>query len=136
MKHCWVLVVTRGLRLWLPPEVYLTRDLALKEVDRWQTTFRVPSDPPPLTNSSRYLRLLRTWFPEPWRACPVWVGIYWSERSYPRMRFESMAADEREAEAWLRRRTPTAARIVQLGQVEFRTAGRADGRWSVSSEAG
>lgn len=58
-------------------------------------------------------------FPEPWRACPVWLGMSWSERSYPRMKFELMAADESEAAVWLRKRTPKAARIEGPGQVEF-----------------
>ncbi len=58
-------------------------------------------------------------FPEPWRACPVWLGMSWTELSYPRMKIELMAADESEAAAWLRKRTPKAARINEPGQVEF-----------------
>jgi hypothetical protein len=57
------------------------------------------------------MHLIQTLFPAPWRACPVWVGVYWTERIYPRMRIELMTADETEATAWLLKRTPKAARI-------------------------
>lgn len=119
MNPCWLIIVTRGLNVWLPPEVYLGRDLAVREVARWRATFRVPKALGELSSRARAIHLLPSVFPEPWRACPVWFGMSWSERSYPRMRFELMAADESEATAWLRKRTPKAERIDQPGQVEF-----------------
>jgi hypothetical protein len=47
----------------------------------------------------------------------------WSERSYPGLKFELMAADEAEASAWLSKRTPKVARIDHPGQVEFQRRG-------------
>lgn len=58
-------------------------------------------------------------FPEPWRACPVRVGVAWSVRSYPRLKIELMAADEQEAADWLRRRTPKGMEVERRDQVEF-----------------
>lgn len=113
----------RGLRLWLPPEVYLNRDLAVREAARWQNTFRIPAESRALSPNGRVLHLVQTSFPEPWRACPVWVGVSWNERSYPRLKIDLMAADESEATAWLRRRTPKASRIDGPGQVEFARRG-------------
>ena len=119
MGPCWVLVVTRGLRVWLPPELYLNRALAIRESTRWRSTFRLPNEPPKFSPNGRWLHLTETLFPEPWRACPVWVGVTWGERRYPHLRIELMAADEAEAAAWLRRRTPKAMRVDHPGQVEF-----------------
>ena len=123
MSPCWVLIVARGLRVWLPPEVYLNRDLAASELARWRSTFRIPFEPRRLSPIVRSLHLIPTVFPEPWRACPVWLGIWWSERTYPRMKFELMAADETEAGAWLRKRIPKSLRNDKSGQVEFERRG-------------
>lgn len=119
MNPCWVLIVTQGLRVWLPPEVYLQRDTALREAQRWRATFDIPVEPPEFSPRSRALQLFETLFPEPWRACPVWVGVSWSVRTYPRLRIELMAADEHEAADWLRRRVPKAKYADRPGQVEF-----------------
>ena len=106
MNPCWVLMVTRGLKVWLPPEVYLQRSLAEREVERWREWLRLPTVQPRFSDRARYLYLVTTEFPDSWRACPVWVGISWSTKTYPRFRSELMAADEREAAVWLRRRAP------------------------------
>ena len=119
MNACWLIVVTRGLSVWLPPEVYLNRDLALRESTRWRATFRVPHEPRGFSPGVRALHMKQTLFPDSWRACPIWVGIAWSERSYPRMKVDLMAADESEALAWLVRRVPAVARTDQPEQVIF-----------------
>jgi hypothetical protein len=109
--------------VWLPPEVYLDLDLAIRESARWRSSLRIPLQPPELSPGAKSLHLIQTEFPEPWRACPVWVGVSWSERSYPRMRIEPMAADESEAAAWLRKRTPKGMATDKPGQLEFQRRG-------------
>ena len=123
MNRCWVLLVTRGLRVWLPPEVYLSQDLAIRESVRWRATFRMPSEPRRLSLNTRTVHLTETRFPESWRACPVWVGTSWSERTYPRMRIELMAADENEAAGWVRRRTPKGASVCAGCNAQFARRG-------------
>lgn len=123
MNRCWVLIVTRGLRLWLPPEVYLQRDLALREGERWRATFRIPARQMRYTDTARVLTLIETLFPESWRACPLWVGIAWNVRSYPTLKAELMAADEDEAAEWLRQRAPKRIHIKGPGNVEFERRG-------------
>lgn len=118
MNSCWVLVVTRGLSVWLPPEVYLQHSLAERESKRWRTTLRLPTVQPRWSQRARYLHLVTTEFPDSWRACPVWFGMSWSLRTYPRFRSELMAADEEEAALWLRRRTPKGQSLPGM-QVEF-----------------
>ncbi len=119
MKPCWVLIVTRGLKVWLPPELYLQRELAARESERWRSILRLPATPPEFSVRARCLHLIETMFPEPWRACPVRVGFTWSVRSYPLSKIELMAADEQEAIDWLRRRTPRAIEVEHRDQVEF-----------------
>lgn len=119
MKPCWVLIVTRGLKVWLPPEIYLQGELATRESMRWRATLRLPATPVEFSPRVRCLHLITTMFPEPWRACPVRVGVTWSVRSYPRLRIELMAADEQEASDWLRRRTPKGMEVEARDQVEF-----------------
>jgi len=119
MRPCWLLIVTRGLRVWLPPDVYLTHDLAARESARWRTTFRLPASPREFSPLVRCLHMTQTLFPEPWRACPVWVGVTWSVRSYPSLKIELMAADEEEAADWLRRQIPKRMKVDRPGHVEF-----------------
>lgn len=124
MNRCWVLVVTRGLRVWLPPEVYVhDRETAIREARRWSAMLRIPLEPSDYSPRSKSLRLIQMVFPDPWRACPVWVGITWSVRSYPRMKAELMAADDEEAAAWLRRRVPRSIAVDRPDQVEFERRG-------------
>ena len=114
MKRCWILIVTRGLKVWLPPEVYLQHDLAVREAERWRVTLRLPAvNPSGFSPNARCLHLLPSMFPEPWRACPVWVGVTWTERSYPRPRIALMPVDEQEAASWLRRRIPRSIEVTE-----------------------
>lgn len=122
MKPCWVLVIAKGLGVWLPPEVYLQRELALMEAHRWRTAIRIP-EPGPYSRSRLSLHEIRTQFPEPWRACPVRVGVTWNVRTYPKMRIELMAADEEEGQAWLRRRVPRSVSLRGVEQVQFERRG-------------
>jgi len=112
------------LRVWLPPEVYLhARDLALREADRWRATFRIPARPPEYSPTARAVHLVQSVFPDPWRACPIWVGTTWSVRAYPRLKIELMAADEQEATEWLRRRLPKHVSVHLPTQIEFERRG-------------
>lgn len=123
MNPCWVLIVTRGLRVWLPPEVYLQHPLAIREAERWRSIFAIRTEPPPYSPRARCTHLVRTELPDPWRACPVWVGVTWSLRSYPRLKLNLMAADDQGAVEWLRPRTPRESRLERPGQLEFERRG-------------
>ena len=81
LNPCWVLIVTRGLRVWLPPEVYLNRDLAIRESARWSAVLGLQSNPTKFSSRVRCPHLVETEFPDSWRACPVWVGVSWNERT-------------------------------------------------------
>jgi hypothetical protein len=123
VNPCWVLIVTRGLRVWLPPELYLQEELATRESARWRSILRLPAAPPEFSATGRCILLLEMTFPEPWRACPVRLGLTWSVRSYPLPKIELMAADEQEAIDWLRRHTPRGIKVGHRDQVEFTRRG-------------
>ncbi len=112
VRRCWLLIITKDLRVWLPPELYLVPRLALREARRWTETLgrrRAPEDPfaasPTRLRAGLLLHAIETDFMEPWRVCPLWVGVRWSERSYPSLKVEVMAADTDEALAWIRTRS-------------------------------
>ena len=75
----------------------------------------------------RALHLIESTFPEQWRACPVWVGMTLSERTFPRPKLELMAADEVEAAEWLRSRVPRKLKVDRPGHVEFQRRGALTG---------
>jgi hypothetical protein len=123
MKACRVVLISRGLRIWIPPEVYLVGDLAEREASRWREALRLPRQPGTFSQNARALHLVESLFPEQWRACPVWVGVTWSSRSFPRLKIELMAADEDEATEWLRGRVPKKVELERPGHVEFELRG-------------
>ena len=123
VRPCRVLLISRGLRIWIPPEVYLVQDLAEREVKRWREALRLTRQPGTFSQNARALHLVESLFPESWRACPVWVGVTWSIRSFPGLKIELMAADEDEATEWLRGRASKKLKVNRPGHVEFERRG-------------
>ena len=119
MKPCWIILITQGLRVWMPPELYLVRDLADVESARWRSTLRIPSRPSRYTPRARLLHLEESLFPEPWRACPVWVGVTWSSRSFPKLQVELRAADDDDATDWLGNHVPNNVTVAKPEQLQF-----------------
>jgi hypothetical protein len=123
LNKCWILLVARGLEMWLPPEIYLSKSFAETESERWRAILHIAASPPPLTARSKSLHLVLGAFPDPWRACPMWIGLTWSETSYPEMKTQLLAADSGEAAAWLNRRTPKSVQAKEPGQHVFERRG-------------
>jgi hypothetical protein len=107
MRPCWLLLITRKLQVWMPPEVYLEPGMAGRETRRWIRTLssrrRIPAT---MDNNSvslgrgAALHVRQLGFPEPWRACPLWVGVHWSDKEGQRPDIELLAMDSQEAELW------------------------------------
>ena len=110
MRQCWLLVVTKELRVWMPPEVYLERAMALREARRWVSVLsrrrRSPADvgarSPLSLPGHAALHVVETQFMEPWRACRLWVGMRCSSKEGTTIQFELLALDSDEAAAWVR----------------------------------
>jgi hypothetical protein len=135
MKACRVVLISRGLRIWIPPEVYLVGDLAEREASRWREALRLPRQPGTFSQNARALHLVESMFPEQWRACPVWVGVTWSSRSFPRLKIELMAADEDEATEWPSRPNSEEGQARTTRSCRVRTSRRADERRYLPDQA-
>lgn len=114
MERAWLVIITKELRPENPPELYVSSVVLRREVARWRSMLGPSAaeigepDPLPLPSlvqlGDRLLHVVEVVFPDPWRACPIWVGVRWSRATYPRMRVRVVVADEGEAAEWFRRR--------------------------------
>jgi hypothetical protein len=107
----------------VPPEIYLVKHHAFAEADRWAEIHSVKRNVSEYAPRARAIAVVEADFSEPWRACPVWIGVTWSERTFPHPRIEPMAADDGEALAWLRKRVPKRVAVERTGHCEFERRG-------------
>lgn len=109
VRDCWVVIVTKGLRVWLPPEVYLQTKVAAREITRWVGVLSKgrtlpagePIESPVRAGRDVLLHVVPTGFLEPWHACPVWVGVHWSRSTYPKLDTKLFVASSEEAHEWV-----------------------------------
>ena len=100
----WVLLVTDGLTVELPPELYRNRDSAEREGDRWahllsmRTGDRIER---PFEGrweiGDHWIRLVNSYLPE--EGADVWVGTYWGRDGSPEPEAALFAAAA-DARAW------------------------------------
>jgi hypothetical protein len=112
MRRCWLLVITKGVRVWMPPEVYLESALALREVRRWISVLsRTRSSPTAALEGlirlprNAALHLAEMEFPESWRASPLWVCLRWSSAPDATLQTAIMSLDSDEARVWVKQRS-------------------------------
>ena len=84
----WVLLVTDGFTVELPPELYRNRDRAEREGDRWAHLLSVRTGNAierPFEGrweiGDHWVRLVDSFLPEEWPE--VWVGTYWGRDGSP-----------------------------------------------------
>jgi hypothetical protein len=101
----WVLVVTDGLTIEFPPELYRDRDAARSEAERWARVLsrrsRTPIERPFEDRwqvGDEWIRLTHTLLPE--EGPEIWVLTYWTRDGYPEPEAE-LIADAAEARAWV-----------------------------------
>lgn len=102
-----VVFITKGLRVHLPPELYENERRAFSEAENWRRRLSRTATAPLIENLSvtrlaqdLHLHVSPIPFDEPWRACPLWLGVEWRE-SKPSPALTPMAVDDREAQEWL-----------------------------------
>lgn len=104
----WVLLVTKGMQVYLPPELYLNLDQAEDEARRWLAIlfgWRPSSKRSVSTGVVRAgrqfsMHLIRFELPNQWSAGALWLGAEWCERAFPRMRTTLLPVDFPGAESW------------------------------------
>lgn len=101
----WVLLVTNGLTVEFPPELYRDRDLAESECERWAYLLSAQSGQPivrPFEGrwqvADRWIRLVHSFLAED--GTEVWVGTYWGRDGSPEPEAE-LFADREDARTWV-----------------------------------
>lgn len=123
-KKCWVLLVTRDMRVHVPPELYLSSDQAEDEARRWlsvlfgwrPTSKRVSTAGAVPVGRRFMLHMIDFEMHESWHAGSLWIGAQWNDRSFPRMRTELLPTGVQGAHSW------AASRLSQRLGVSVRTS--------------
>ena len=101
----WVLVVTDGLTIEFPPELYRDHDAAHSEGERWARALSRRSRSPierPFEDrwqvGDEWIRLTHSFLPE--EGSEIWAITYWTRDGYPEPEAE-LITDAAEARAWV-----------------------------------
>lgn len=101
----WVLLVTDGLTIEYPPELYRDHEQAEREGNRWAHLLSVRSGnaiEQPFEGrwqiGDRWVRLVYSFLPE--ESSGIWVGTYWGRDGSPEPEAE-LFADAADAHAWV-----------------------------------
>jgi len=112
----WVLLVTEGLTVAYPPEIYRERTMAEREAERWAWLFSIASELPierPFEGrwqvGEHWIRLVDAHMYEE-KSDEIWVGTYWTRDGLPDPEAELFASRE-EAREWAV--TPSAGRVLR-----------------------
>jgi len=110
----WVLLVTDGLGVEFPPELYRDHDDAEREAERWARVLSARSGMSvqrPFQDrweiGDEWIRLVPSFLPED--GSEIWVGSYWTRDGSPEPEAE-LFADGNEAIAWVRE--PSAGAVL------------------------
>lgn len=109
MNRCCILIVTRDLRVHLPPEIYDRRSTAIREANRWIGVLcgRIRPgaiDDAPLRKSlgrGLFIQVVEVDLVDEWQACPLWLTLAWTRRTFPSLTLTVMAIDDQEARQWV-----------------------------------
>jgi hypothetical protein len=114
MYELWLLLITKGLKVHMPPELHESRAAADLEACRWITTVMdwapLPGGVLKVGTIGRrvdgpILHMRRFRLPPPSRANPLFVGMSWNQESFPKMSLTLTASDHHEAFEWVKRRS-------------------------------
>ena len=101
----WVLVVSDGLTIEFPPELYRDHDAARSEAERWARVLSRRSRSPierPFEDrwqiGDEWIRLTHAFLPE--EGPEIWVITYWTRDGYPEPEAD-LIAEAAEARAWV-----------------------------------
>jgi hypothetical protein len=106
----WLLLITRDLRLYMPPELFRSRTNADFEARRWRWFLygltRVSDQRlaggQVKVGVRNVLHLIEMDMPESWGAMRLWACLAMNEDKYPKLDAELIAGDFEEGHAWVR----------------------------------
>ena len=123
----WVLLVTDGLTIEFPPELYREHDDAAREAERWARVLSARSGvriERPFQDrwqvGDEWIRLTPSFLSEDGHE--IWVGTYWTRDGSPEPEAE-LFADGTEARSWVREPAAGAA-LVESHQTPWSSAAR------------
>ena len=111
----WLLLITRDMRLYMPPELFRSRTNADFEARRWlwflygltRVSDQRLAGGQVKVGVRNVLHLIEMDMPESWGAMRLWACLAMDENKYPKLDAELIAGDFDEGHAWVLRRSVT-----------------------------
>jgi hypothetical protein len=106
----WLMLITRDMRLYMPPELFRSRTNADFEARRWlwflfgltRVSDKRLAGGQVKVGVRSILHLIETEMPESWGAMRLWACLATNEGAYPKLNVELIAGDFDEGHAWVR----------------------------------
>jgi hypothetical protein len=105
----WLLLITRDMRLYMPPELFRSRVTADFEARRWlwflygltRVSDKRLAGGQVKVGVRNVLHLIEMEMPESWGAMRLWACLATNEDMYPKLNAELIAGDFDEGHAWV-----------------------------------
>jgi hypothetical protein len=105
----WLLLITRDMRLYMPPELFRSKSSGEFEARRWlwflygltRVSDKRLAGGQVKVGVRSVLHLIETEMPESWGAMPLWACLATDEDAYPKLNVELIAGDFGEGHAWV-----------------------------------
>ena len=109
MRKRWLLLITRDLRLYMPPELFLSRQAADFEARRWlwflyglnRVSDKRLAGGQVKVGVRNVLHLIEMEMPESWGSMRLWACLAMNEDTYPRVDADVIAGNPEEGHAWV-----------------------------------
>jgi hypothetical protein len=109
MKKRWLLLITRDMRLYMPPELFWRRSTADFEARRWlwflfgltRISDKRLAGGQVKVGVRSVLHLFEMEMPESWGAMRLWACLATNEDRYPKLDVDLIAGDFNEGKAWV-----------------------------------
>jgi hypothetical protein len=111
MPGRWLLLITRDMRLYMPPELYRSRADADFEARRWlwflfglnRVSDKRLAGGEVKVGVRHVLHLFEMEMPESWGAMELWACLATNEDAYPKLTVDLITGDFEEGKAWVLR---------------------------------
>ena len=109
MNKRWLLLITRDMRLYMPPELFWSRQTADFEARRWlwflygltRVSDKRLAGGEVKVGVRNVLHLVEMEMPESWGSMRLWACLAMNEDTYPKVNVDLIAGDFDEGHAWV-----------------------------------